>query len=241
VAATSAHSTPTTYFGENASPSKSVLGDPVAARNSFLQQLTDTVQSLDFEAPSFVVDTNAGSNGLVLHFNGSSGSKIDATLRGDGIVSKDTSSGRFNTTTPVTPPGQWWDTSAFQFTIEFSTPISAFGFYATDVGDFRGLLSLKLYSNNVHVKTLDISNTFDTSTTNGSLLFFGFVDRSIKYDKISFVTNYPPASSQVDYFGFDDMVIGDLAQVKAVPEPASFGLMALGLLAVAAARRKSLR
>src|SRR5690606_11018247 len=112
---------PTIFFGENLRPNLSVTGDPVDARNAFLAGLTG-VGNEDFEG--FSTGTAAPIN---LSFPGSSGA-IGATLSGDGRIQGSASVGRFATSCT-----KYWDMSA-QFDLTFTTAISAFGFYGTDIG-----------------------------------------------------------------------------------------------------------
>ena len=66
------------------------------------------------------------------------------------------------------------------------------------------------------------------------LRFWGFYDTSTAYKQITFGNT----TSGVDIFGFDDMVIGDLGQIRHIPEPATLLLAGLGLVGLAASRPK---
>ncbi len=245
-----AYAAPTTFFGENSAPSPAgtVTGDPVSARNSFVAQLNSGVQTQDFE--SFSVGTPAGAFGMALSFTGTGGA-IGATLFGDGKISNDMAFGRFNTT-PTPGGSKWYDTSD-NFSVSFNKSISAFGFYATDVGDFGGQLSLTLCTsltdNSTCTTDIAVGNqTRSLGNGDGSLLFFGFVDQTASYSRIFFNTAYPISApiDSIDYFGFDGMVVGDSGQVNAcspncstAPEPTSLALTGLALAAAGFAARRT--
>lgn len=209
---------PVVSFGENTTPAFGVSGNPVTARNAFMSNLTG-VGNQDFESLT-------GSAPLSLAFPGANTPTITATLTGAGTVVNNpgNTNGRYNTTTGGS---KWWDTSGF-FQLDFSSPISAFGFYGTDVGDFGGRVTLTLTDTNNVVTTLTVNNT--VGAANGSLLFYGFIDTTTAYKRIVFGNT----SFDTDGFGFDNMVVGDSGQLVTqgtVPEPASLGLVGLALAA----------
>jgi len=213
--AQAASAAPVTFFGVNTSPSATVTGDPVTERGNFLNALSGSVGTEDFEG--FARGT---SNPLSLSFTGSTGN-ITATLSGGGSDIDTAGSGRF-----ATSGTQFVETSGGgDFTIDFSTAISAFGFYGTDIGDISGDLILTL------TDTSSAETEFTLSTggdPNGSLLFWGFADTMNSYTKIEF-TN----TGSGDIFGFDDMTIGDAGQVILPPPPAPVPLPASSLLLLA--------
>lgn len=218
VATTASHAAFTTYFGENLSPGGTVTGDPVTARASFLSNLSGGVGNEDFE--SFGTGNTAPLN---LSFPGSTGS-IGATLSGDGQIRSASGAGRF-----ATSGTNYWENTG-SFSLSFSTGISAFGFYATDIGDFQGQVTLTTAGGLAQV--INIGNT--VGAPNGSLLFYGFTDTTNVYTSITFGNT----NAGVDFFGFDDMVIGDLAQIIATPEPGMLGLLAIGLVGAGFASRR---
>ncbi|HEY5800697.1 MAG TPA: PEP-CTERM sorting domain-containing protein, partial [Burkholderiaceae bacterium] len=217
-ASATASAVPIIYFGENQSPGGVVSGAPLTARTSFLSALTG-VGNQTFE--SYAVGTPAP---LALSFPGSAGA-ITATLTGAGDIENNTGAGRFNTS----PGGSKWYEVSGSFNIAFSNPISAFGFYGTDVGDFNGQITLSLLGGGT--TNLTVNNTVNGN--DGSLLFFGFIDPTQSYTSIQFGNT----NAGTDIFGFDDMVIGDSQQVS-VPEPATMAILGLGLLGMGALRRK---
>lgn len=214
---------PVIYFGENQSPASTVSGNPATARANFLSSLAG-VSNEGFESFSDLEPPP-----LDLSFVGSGGS-LSATLSGTGVVNTFTGNGRFNTTTGG---DKFFDVTG-SFQIDFTTAISAFGFYGTDIGDFAGQVTISLTDINDIVTAFTVPNTINGS--NGSLLFWGFTDTANSYTRISFGNT----AAEVDGFGFDDMVIGDQRQiVNQTPEPGSIALVGLSLAGLAAIRRRT--
>lgn len=219
-----AQAAPIVYFGENQTPANTVAGAPVTTRNAFLGSLVG-VGTEQFEGSA------EGAVGpLAVNFPGSS-SGIVATLTGSGEIRGASLGccGRFNTS----PGGsKWWDVSG-SFQLDFSSPIAAFGFYGTDIGDFNGRVTVALRNAATNAITnLVINNTLNGN--NGSLLFWGFVDPTATYNRITFGNT----NAGTDFFGFDSMTIGDQQQVN-VPEPLTISLLGLGLFAAARRRRRT--
>jgi len=217
-----AQSAPVTFFGENTSGS--VVGDPSNAQSSFLASLSTGVGTEDFETGALPSVDFAGTTGM-----------ITATLSGSGVsIESSPGNGRF-----ATSGNRYVETgSGSGFSISFSTGISAFGFFGTDIGDFGNELILGLTNSNGNTSSLNVGNTVgDNGSTDGSVLFFGFVDTANAYTNISF-DNVPGG---IDVFGFDDLTIGDTGQIvnpPAVPLPASSLLLIGGLAGFAAIRRR---
>ena len=205
----------TVYFGENELAAGTVSGDPVTARTNFLSGLTG-VGSEGFES---YTPGDPFTNPLNVSFFGST---ITGKLSGGSFGVVDGNSdccGRFNTTSLGS---NWW-LAGEAFSVEFSAPVSAFGFYGTDIGDFNGQLKIRLIdSSDVSVDKLVESTQ---NGPDGSLLFWGFIDPTATYKKIEFDFTAEGA----DGFGFDDFVVGDPKQISPVPLPAAAWLLLSGL------------
>jgi hypothetical protein len=183
---------------------------------------------------------------LNLRFDPSPSMTISATLTGDdGQVAKLTdptrnSAGRFPVSVPVGGE-QYFDTNfaLLDFTIDFgTTPVGAFGFFATDAGDFNGQIELLLGFAGGGMQTVSVPHLrtppppdMDTETfINTSLLFFGLTsDDAIK--TVTFANTFPQFG---DRFGIDNIVVA--ATQSEVPEPCSALLLGLGAISVAGRR-----
>ena len=205
----SAGSLLTTFFGENLTPVAAVTGAPVTARAAFLAALSGTVANYGFE------DRINGDVGpFNFTFANSSGTiTTTITAPSTGVATNSATGGRFNTTSGGTVYWRANETSAAGaiLTLTFSPPISAFGFYGTDIGDFGGSLTLTVRNSSTLVSTpLSVGNTIGSGgSTSGCLLFFGFKDKTATYDRLTFTSN----GSTADFFGFDDIVAAVAAQV----------------------------
>jgi len=217
---------PVTFFGEDLGLGESTplssWPNAAAAESAFLANLQG-VGTEDFE--SFEDGTPAP---LSLTFPGAG----TATLRGDGEINV-VPSGQTNGVGRYAISGtHYWETGAsFNFVIEFSEPIAAFGFYAVDAGDFNGQLQLIASNGTTHV--LNIPHTI--GAPGGSVFYFGFYDLENTYTKIQFGNT----GSEADWFGFDNMTIGSLQQVNpVVPVPSTLLLLGSGLLGMVGCGRK---
>ena len=131
---------PITFFGEDLGLGEgtalSLFPNATAAEALFLSNLSGGVGTQDFAG--FSAGTGAP---LALTFPGSTGS-ITATLSGSGFVANvapgtTNGAGRY-----ATSGSQYWDTSG-SFSIAFSSPVSAFGFFGIDIGDFGGQVTVE--------------------------------------------------------------------------------------------------
>lgn len=128
--------------------------------------------------------------------------------------------------------------------LAFAAPVRAFGFSATDVGDYAESLSLAVTTLRGGTTVLDIAHARDSLDANGALFFFGVVSD----DPITSVRiRNAPISAGTPIVGFDDMIVArvmdpNLGEFKLpVPEASMGVLMATGLGVVATLRYRRRR
>jgi hypothetical protein len=197
------------FFGEDLGQGESIrlpsTPNANAAQSQFLSKLKN-VGTEDFEG-----QTNGQTTPLTVTFPGSLSTTITATLSGDGTVSNQPTGtngvGRYPTS-----GDQYLETSS-ELVLNLDTDVAAFGFKGIDIGDFGGQVTLRL--NGTLVKDLTVPNIINGP--GGGVLFYGVISENENelFDEVVFGNT----ASGVDFFGFDDMTVGDLAQVEVVPEP----------------------
>jgi len=228
LAATVASAGPiTTYAGYTEAPGGLVTGDAQTKRDAFVGALiTTSIRTETFEGfPSGAATT------LDLKF-GTAGPLATLT-EASGAIQEAPTDGRFNTSSG----GQrFWQTSQ-SFDVTFASPVSAFGFFATDVGDFAGTLTVRLTPSS---STTTTDFTVNGNTASGSLAFWGFIaDDATTYSKVSFnITNIPNTSNTADVFGFDDMIIGTKAAASVPDAGSTFFMLTAAVGALFAVRRR---
>jgi hypothetical protein len=209
------------FFGEDLGPLDATSPRPnsAPARAAFLSNLAG-VSTENFE--SFA---NGQAAPLPLTFGADT-----ATLTGGSTINSHypvSSAGRIPTS------GRQYFTANNTFSIAFSSPQAAFGFYGSDIGDFSGQLTMTVNYAAGGSTTINIPHTLNSPSA--SLLFFGLIvtTNGELFSSLDFRT-----TTGNDIFGFDDMTIGRLEQVNEIPEPSTALLVSAAGAAVALMRAR---
>jgi len=205
--------TPVTYFGQDTTPSLPVnqggpnqvprltaIPNAQAAANRFLSRLPGAaVETFEAYTPgtapatlTFGTDTAALSSGSTLKI-------LD--------IPTGTEMGIFPITSDRCLPVEE------TFSIDFSSPQAAFGFFATDVE--VATMTITLVSTNGNRTALPVPSTIPQGS--GGVLFFGVVDTESPFIRVEF-----SGAGALDGYGFDDMAIARKEQVY--PEQASLDI-----------------
>lgn len=224
------------------------------ARNQFLGMVT--------VSGTETFESRTGGASLGINFAGTPVS-VTATITGAGQVSTDTTSG----VRPISGTRFWSvvggaGAGGSLFTLTFSTPVTGFGFYMTDPGDWGGQLSLEIDRAIGGTASFLVPNTLSSGPPpDGGAVFVGLVATevanaisAIRFRVIDADGGLGPepiagVGSMLDVFGFDDMMVGSIpgavlgASVSAptaIPLPAGAWLLlgGLGMLGTLARRAR---
>lgn len=207
---------------------------PADARDDFLKSSTD-VLSEGFETSPIGIP-----NGPLSIYNGT-GTLTQARFDTGYVAQGAPFRGRFNTTPgcDIRSACKWWETG-YSFEIKLNSLKSAFAFFATDLGDAGGAISLDFWNDNTQVRA-GIAVTQPTQTA--GLLFFGWIDDTFSFNRISVnVSQTSTDPDSYDAIGFDDVLVGKRAAVTGpnpVSAPTSLALVALSLGLLTAVRRRT--
>ena len=164
--------------------------------------------------------------------------------------------GRYNMTAGLpangntVDPGTWFEAQS-SFTVSFSSAITAFSFFVTDLGDFDGTVFIDLFGSNsgnalfsqrlMNSAALPPPAGSTGQSANGNLLFFGITSSDPMQAFTSARFRIGQAGTDVDIVGFDSFVVGNYRgstpPPTGIPEPGSLALAGLALLAAGYARK----
>jgi hypothetical protein len=252
------------YFGEdiNADGGANPIPNSLFAATNFLSSnnlISYTTQNFDgvtLAPPSAIPATRALTLGTALTTTDFPEASSITTTSTDVPQSSTTSFNfstkgvRFNdTATTPTENGrfaisgsQYYDVGNGTFTITFSNPMAALGFYATDVEDSTGIILT--FGNNNQAQTLTIPRSTGAGNIDKSALYYGFVasNSSEVFNSVTFGRSIIDSN---DKFGLDDLSFATPAQVRnfgavatSVPEPMTIVGTLLGGSAILRLRKK---
>jgi hypothetical protein len=209
---------PQIFFGEDLPQfdDETLLLHPISdgARAQFLLNLSSFVTE-NFE--SFAANSPAP---LALNFGAFGSATLQDVAVPPGTPGKITQGVAPGGLYPISATRFWESRSAFSIT--FSQPQVALGFYAVDVGDFDGQLIITYVDGSSHVLT--VPNTHSLTTLGGSVLYFAFIDPANPFIKVTF-DNTSVGTPIFDIFGFDDLTVGaPLPFVAGVPTLTEWGM-----------------
>jgi hypothetical protein len=177
-----------------------------------------------FEGFANNTDLNVATGGSTVNFSGVTGTFIN-TVKSTGtaaslIVRKADSAGLTNSGTyPTEGKNGISINSANNVAIRFSSPLQAFSFWGTDLGDNKNTLTIELYKGASQVGTRLI-DFLGADAGQSSTFFYGVVGDSTElFDEVRLTSSI---SSNGDAIGLDQFTVGTPGQVvpTAVPTPA---------------------
>jgi hypothetical protein len=117
------------------------------------------------------------------------------------------------------------------FKINFASPLAAFSFWGTDLGDSSNVLTVILRRAGVQVAAQPI-DYLGANPGNSSIFFFGGIAQNSTelFDEVELLSLI---NTNGDAIGLDQITVGTQAQVTPVPTPAMLpGLVGLGMAAL---------
>jgi hypothetical protein len=206
-----------------------------AAFNSYKANLGGVgAATQGFEGFAANTDLNVAIGGSTVNFSGVTGT-FSNTVKSTGtatslIVRKADLAGLTNSGTyPTEGKNGISISSANNVAIRFSSPLQAFSFWGTDLGDSKNTLTIELYKGASPVGTRLI-DFLGADAGQSSTFFYGVVGGSTElFDEVRLISSI---SSNGDAIGLDQFTVGTPGQVvpTAVPTPALLpGLIATGL------------
>lgn len=221
--------------------------EAVEARDNFVG--LGTPSFFDFETAT------VGATSLSINLGG-----VAATLSGAGEVRSNpvgqSNFGRYSVSGVIDPDPspqgtRYWEATAptsgsSSFKLDFDKAVQSFGFFATDVGDFGGLLTLELTLMDNSTVTVQPGGAgvvpgggpLLPDQAGGSVLFFG-VSTSVAKDYFKSVRFISSGGSAADIFGFDMFtVVAAPTGPMPTPLPGSLALVGAALGGLALVRRR---
>lgn len=119
----------------------------------------------------------------------------------DEVITGTNNAGRFNVTTSGSKFLEFRD----NLLITFSSPITAFGLFGTDWGDFLGQVKITLNYANITPVTYVIPHS--KPATSGCLVFWGFISTE-PVNSLNIFCEYDTVQLE-DYLGIDDIIVAN--------------------------------
>jgi len=176
--------------------------------------------------------------------------QIGAKLLGPDQTRNDANSGRHAESGAI-----YFEGGQSPFEITFGAAVHAFGFWGSDIGDFKvdthcsstdpncvdptDVLKIEFFSSAGGAVTE--TRLLKGASSDGSDIFYGFADAATAYEKVR-ITNLTaiPQNPIIDGQGFDTFMIGAAKpDGNPAPEPGALALAGIGLLAAAIGRRRT--
>lgn len=117
--------------------------------------------------------------------------------------------------------------TAAQCIVQFNQPVTAFGFYGIDVGDFGSSLTVRFSGGGSPTREFVIAPISTDGAMSGSIMFFSHYDQHAPFTTVTLIN-----SNTADVFSYDQLMVG-----TAIPAPGGVGLAALGLAMLLRRRR----